>query len=47
MLLGREEVDPIVTDTNWGETPLSGAAGRGHEETMKMLREKEDANQIW
>jgi len=46
MLLGREEADPTVTNTKWDETPLSGAAGRRHEEIIKILLGKGGVNLI-
>jgi len=46
MLLGPEEADPTVTNTKWDETPLSGAAGRRHEEIIKMLLGKGGVNLI-
>ena len=44
LLLGREEVNPYRADTEYGRTPLSWAARRGHKRIIKMLLELEGIN---
>ena len=44
MLLGRKDVNCNQTDTQWGSTPLSWAATKGHEGVVKMLLEQKDVN---
>ena len=41
MLLEREEVNPDSADTEYGRTPLSWAARRGHKRIVKMFLELE------
>ena len=43
MLLDKEGVDPNVKDTG-GQTPLSWAAGNGHEAVVKVLLDREGIN---
>jgi len=44
MLLERGEVNPEQAHTGYGRTPLSWAAGSGHEGIVKILLEKEDVD---
>jgi len=44
LLLGREDVNPDIPDTECGQTPLSWAAENGHEGIVKLLLGREDVN---
>ena len=44
MLLERNDVDPNTADTKYGLTPLSWAAGNGHEAIVKILLERSNIN---
>jgi len=41
-LFGRRYVNPDAPDTSYGQTPLSWAAGNGHEGIVKLLLERKD-----
>ena len=42
MLLEREDVNPNHADTEYGRTPLSWAAEKGHEGIVKILMQWKD-----
>ncbi|KAG0135463.1 hypothetical protein HOY82DRAFT_551571 [Tuber indicum] len=44
MLLDRGEVNPDQADTEYGQTPLSWAASRGHKGVVQMLLERKDVS---
>ena len=44
MLLEHADVKPDQADAEYGRTPLSWAAGNGHEGVVKMLLERADVN---
>ncbi|KAG0132089.1 hypothetical protein HOY82DRAFT_558461 [Tuber indicum] len=44
MLLERGDVNPNHTDTEYGRTPLSWAAVRGHAPVVRTLLEREDVH---
>ena len=44
LLLGQKDVDPDAPHTTYGRTPLSWAAGEGHEGVVKLLLRRKDVN---
>jgi len=46
MLLEREDVNPNQGDTEYGRTPLSWAAEKGHEGVVKVLLGRGDVRTI-
>ena len=44
LLLGRSDVDPDASDTEYAQTPLSWAAENGYEGVVKLLLGRGDVN---